>query len=860
MMKKKKSLLRILLPWLITASLLAALVVFVGIPLYGPQEESTLPDPVIAFYEGGKQPLAMENDALLFELDPMTTHFKLTEKATGREWLSNPADADKDQIAVSTNKAVLNSTLIVNYSSSSGSIDFNNYQYSIENGNYTIAQLEDGAIRVDYSVGKIEKVYLLPQATTVERMNAFIANMSKKDEKKVKNIYTLYKPEKVAEREDKDELLALYPELANQELYVMKADTSENNKKKTAETFAAAGYTQADYDLDQRFVAGKSETSNAVFNVSMIYRLDGSDFVVEVPYSEMRYRAEYPITAVTVLPMFGAAGVDEDGFMFIPEGGGALIRYNNGKLMQNSYYANLYGWDYSSERTEVVNETQASFPVFGMTKNGGSFICLLEGAESYAGIQADISMRYNSYNWACAKYTVLHSDRYNVSAKTAQLVYMFEKEMPDDTIRQRYRFVNSDSYVDMASAYGDYLREKHPELVKAGAAQEVPVSVEILGAIDKTVVTWGMPVDSVVAATTFDDAKGIIESLIDSQVKNLNVRFSGWANGGVSQKVLTNVRVQRQLGGQKGMDQLIAYAREQDVPLYFDGISCFAYRSGLFQNFVPYRDAARFTTREQVELYPYSVVTFLPAEYFDVYYLVQPDYAREKASNLINALDECGAYGVAFRDIGSLLSGDYNPKNTTTREEVKQMNLDTIQQAKDAGQSVMVKEGYDFVLPYVDLVTDVNLKGTNYSIIDELVPFYQIAIHGMVDYTGQPINLSADWQTELLRCAEYGAGLNFTFMQESGRILQETNHAGYFGACYADWGEDAVRIINAYQQDMAGLNQLAITRHEALAHNVTLTGYENGTLVYVNYSSSDYVQGAVKVPARSYLVVGGEQQ
>ena len=274
-------------------------------------------------------------------------------------------------------------------------------------------------------------------------------------------------------------------------------------------------------------------------------------------------------------------------------------------------------------------------------------------------------MRYNSYNWACAKYTVLHSDRYNVSAKTAQLVYMFEKEMPDATIKQRYRFVNSEGYVDMASAYGEYLREKHPELVKAGAAEEMPVSVEILGAIDKTVVKWGMPVDSVVAATTFNDAKGIIESLLSADVKNMNVRFSGWANGGVSQKVLNNVHIQRQLGGQKGMDQLIAYADEKNVPLYFDGISCFAYRSGLFQNFIPYRDAARFTTREQVQLYPYSVVTFLPAEYFDPYYLVQPDFAREKASNLINALAERKAYGVAFRDIGSLLSGDYNPKNTT---------------------------------------------------------------------------------------------------------------------------------------------------------------------------------------------------
>ena len=178
-MKKRKSLLRILLPWLITAALLAALVIFVGIPLYGAQEEETLPEPVIAFYEGGKEPLVMENESLLFEMDPLTTHFKLTEKASGREWLSNPANADKDSVAVSTNKAVLQSTLIVTYSSSSGTIDFNNYQYSIENGNYTLTQQEDGSIRVDYSVGKIEKIYLLPQATTVERMGTSAVCMAR---------------------------------------------------------------------------------------------------------------------------------------------------------------------------------------------------------------------------------------------------------------------------------------------------------------------------------------------------------------------------------------------------------------------------------------------------------------------------------------------------------------------------------------------------------------------------------------------------------------------------------------------------------------------------------------------------------
>ena len=54
--------------------------------------------------------------------------------------------------------------------------------------------------------------------------------------------------------------------------------------------------------------------------------------------------------------------------MLVPEGGGSLIRYNNGKLAQNAYYANLYGWDYGSDRVEAITETRADFPVFGMTR------------------------------------------------------------------------------------------------------------------------------------------------------------------------------------------------------------------------------------------------------------------------------------------------------------------------------------------------------------------------------------------------------------------------------------------------------------------------------------------------------------
>ena len=62
-----------------------------------------------------------------------------------------------------------------------------------------------------------------------------------------------------------------------------------------------------------------------VFNISMIYRLDGDDMIVEIPYDEIQYREEYPIYYLTVLPYFGAGGMQEDGFLLVPEGGGSVM-------------------------------------------------------------------------------------------------------------------------------------------------------------------------------------------------------------------------------------------------------------------------------------------------------------------------------------------------------------------------------------------------------------------------------------------------------------------------------------------------------------------------------------------------------
>ncbi len=853
---KKKLILR-LVSWLIAIAAVAAFVVFVGIPLFTEEEETHLLNPTVFSYEGDGKPVKMENDALAFEMAPAPSYYKLTAQATGHDWLSNPADADKDPLAVSANKENLQATLILTYSSTAGTVDMNNFKYSIANGNFDIIQQEDGSVRVDYAIGKIEKTYLIPTAITKERYTAFTDAMQKSTKKKVASNYTLYEPDKLDSKKNKDEIIAMYPEVVNQPLYVIKDGTSENNKKKIEDYFAEVNYSQEDYEIDQQLVAGQKEHSGAVFNVSLVYRLEGNDLVVEMPYDALRYKAEYPIISVTTLPMFGAAGTEDEGYMFVPEGGGAMINLNNGKLSQNSYYANIYGWDYAAYRREVIQETKNIFPVFGMAKNGSSFLCIIEDAASFGGIQADISARYNSYNWICSKYNVLHADQYNVSAKTAQLVYMFEKEVPQATVRQRYRFLTTDSYVDMAGAYGDYLRERNPELAQAAASETSPVSVELVGAIDKPVVKFGLPIDSVVALPSFEQAEALFSDQIARGVDNLSVRFSGWANGGVKQKVMTRVNILRELGGKQAMQKLIDGAKAKGVTLYFDGVNCFAYDSGILEGFIPFTNAARYTTREQVEIAPYDVVTYQQSKWVDPYYLVKPDYAKQNASNMIGALKDMNTAAVAFRDIGSLRSADYNSKATVTREEVKAMNLETMQEAKDAGMKIIIKQGNDYAVPAADLITDMNLVGTKFGLIDQTVPFYQIALHGMKDYTGQPLNLANDYVDEFLKCVEYGAGLNFTFMAEDGKVLQDTYHSNYFGANYDARCDEAEALITQFQKDMAGLNNQRIVSHENLTEDVTVTGYADGTKVYVNYGIEEANIDGVVVPARSYSVERG---
>lgn len=806
-------------------------------------------------YAGEESTVVLENDELLFEMDAETTQFTITQKDTGEVWYSNPVGGGSDAIAQTIEKQKLQSTVLLTYSTING-VDtlYNNYKYSMENQIYDIEQGDD-YIKVNYSIGDVQKEFVIPPVLTEERMDQYLEILDKNAVLLIGNYYKKYDINDLGKKDDKEALLERYPMMADTVIYALRDTTKDNVRKKLQEYFEEIGYTYEEYLADKENDKGETTTDKPVFNMSMVYRLEGDELVVEVPFSDIQYKEEYPVYYLSILPYFGAGSTEDEGFLLVPEGGGGLIEFNNGKLKQNDYYANLYGWDMATDREAVVHETETYYNAFGLSKGDSSYICVLEDGAPYAAVRADVSGKKHSYNYVNAEYTLVHREQYDVSETTTGDMFVYEPTLQlDEKIVQRYCFVNSGSYVDMANTYRDYLVEKYNGYLTVNDDTSTPVALEIVGAVDKVKQVFGVPVSRPLELTTFEEAENMISELHAAGMSNMSVKLSGWMNGGVQQKMLSDVNVISSLGGKKDLQSMINTATEKNIPVYLNGITNYAKDSDIFDGFFVFTDAARFVSKEKAELYVYNEVSYGKREAQDTYYLLKASIVLDMAKNLQAAATKYDA-GVSLEDMGDVLSSDFKRKETVSRQKVMSNQSELLKTMKDEGTEIMINMGNDYAIAYADMVTNMDLGGYEYTIIDKQIPFYQIALHGLVNYTGESLNLTSEYENELLKSAEYGAGLSFTLMDETAFTLQNTLYTQYFGAEYASWKEQMLEIYTRYNNELGHIFNQRMTGHEYVDESVAMTTYEDGTKVYVNYSYNDVAVDGITVAARDYAVV-----
>jgi hypothetical protein len=833
----------------------------------------------------GEHILAAENEYLELWFEPYMTWFTIVDKITGEVWRSNPenaADAPLTNVMISR----LQSLLVINFANIEGvttlldsygfSVDINPEDEDFNEGRYNYEILDNG-FAVHFTITNEPRHFYIPEAVPEWRMDEITANMSDADIRQMRNMYyRIYDIEKLSPtRDNKDELLAKYqnpnctPErplnLENTKIYVMNPELRTFLRRQAEELFSDH-YSKEEYYADLMFYESDKVSSYPTFNVSIRIELDGYGFTAVVDYDNIEYLSEFPPVDIRILPFFGAGSLEDEGFMLVPDGSGALIHFNNGKDNQSPYINPLYGWDMGLYREAIVLDPKAHFPVFGIEKNGSALICVIEEGSAYASIRANVSGMTESgpYNNVYAEYSLIHREGMEISGKSDKNVVIFQSGLPEgERIVQRYMFAagtNTDTrpgYMAMAETYREYLMERHPHLQKSDTS-EVPVAVEILGAVNKNNHILGFPVEQPFRLTSYREAADIVNDLNKRGFGSVYYRLTGWFNKSVLHEVPTNVNLISQLGSRRDFDYLVSTINNDGSNLFLEADFMFMRNNKALNGFNINRDASRFINRKRIEAYPYSFIWYgeFTRDWSDMLsHIARPAYTMELIDGFMKQIANLGASNVSFRSIGNNLAGDYNERRFVSREASMNMQTAKLRELLGAGHSIMLQNGYAYAAPYASFITDFPLSWQGYGVLDEAIPFYQIVLHGLVPYAGRPVNLAADFELNLLQSLETGAGLYFTFMHESPEILQTSRFLTFYANQYSTWADTAERVHREFAEQVGDIYNQFITDYVILSHGVSVTTYENNVRVAVNKSNAPFTYEGRTIPAKDYIVI-----
>lgn len=821
--------------------------------------------------------VTIANDSLSLTVSGSSTQVQVTDKKTGKTYLTNPsaADIEKYAHAEGQHKDVLNATLGLIYSNKTNTEkEIDNYSSSVINGNYSIEKVSGTEVKINYSIGDFEKTYVCPVAIKESRMNEYLNKMSRSDQSAAKRYYTYYSYEELTGEyadDDAPETLAkveeLFPDLRDEPIYYLSEDITDTKLQSCERYFKEAGYTAEDRVKDMGDYKVSRNEGKPIFNIAVHYILEDDQLVVKVPMKEIKYNKDYPLVSLQVLPYFASANTEEEGYMLVPDGAGGIINFNNGKTGQQTYQSDMYGWDYGINRKMVVDETKSNLPVFAMSNETqkDSVLCVSEEGSAYATVKADIAGKKNGYNYSSFVYKMIHGENLDVSSKSNATVRVYEEGLPDETLTQRYIFSDKTDYTELAAAYRGYLMKRYPEMVKKEKS-DVPVAVEMIGAVDDTEHILGYPITRSQSLTSYEQAKTILKALKDAGVGDISAKYTGWFNTGVNQTSAKKISLVGRLGSKSDLKDLASYAESTDgLDLFLNGTFTYVYKDKWFDGFSASRNAAKFCSRELCELYTLDPITYQSNEdyinyhNYDTYYLLKPSYTIDAIDNYIEAITDYGVKNISFEDIGSHLSADYNPKDHVSREASMNLQTAKMKSLKESGSKVMVTSGNQYALPYADYVTDLNIANKTVNIIDEQIPFYQMAVHGLVNYSGSAINLSEDSEDMILKSAETGAGLYYTYIYENTSKLQDGKYTRYYACNFDQWKDDTVTLYNKFKTQLGDTYNQFITGHEKVADGIYKTTYENGKSVLVNYTYADFIYEGTTVPKRDFVTIGGEK-
>lgn len=751
--------------------------------------------------------------------------------------------------------------------------EWNSYDNCTAFSSYEMYAIENGVrIDLDLNEGESNRFYeYLPKKMSIERYE----NLFKAGIEAAKQEGTL---EEAKATRYMNTLSLVYKKSIKEECYAITYTGTPPSSavNQMIEIAKLVGYTREMLLEDaQTYDFSVTFTENAQFNISVEATLEEGELVVHIPTgSIVNGNDYYMVQNIRLLPNFGAATATEyhEGYMLVPDGSGALISFNDyhanvgyyeRPLYQNDYYSQ---WYYAPQYAEDLN-----MPVYGMlygetgqTQKG--FLAIVEEGARNGWIharQASVGEDSSKYNKVYASFDVAQYKKVKINGEYSITsgTYLVNTGIQNLDLTVRYQFFgNKVTYYDFAKAYQDYLMKT--EGIEPDYSQnEAKLYLEVIGGMQLAKRLVGIPYSVEDTMTTYDQLSQIMDSL--GSMKYM-LQYDGVFNGGMNGQMNNGASLVKSNGTKKELASLLNKAKELDVPIFLQTQLTEVYDEG--NGFRPSRHAVRDYTDKEVEMSRYMPVLGIPVHMLNdglnhkpyTYYQVSPAYLKEITDAF---LQEAGEYTqLAVTDLADMYYADYRFHGFVSGETGNQVLEESLNQLSQDRSLALSNPQMDKI-GYGSIAVDISRESSDYAAFAMTIPFRQLVMNGLTEYTTRDINLS-DKSTDyyILQAAELGSYAKYTVTYENVDKLYNTDFHYIYRAQYQVLAEEIKAVYEECSNIRRQIGSVEIANHEYVQEGVYRTTYANGAQVTVNYNLYEVtLAGGTVLGAEDYCIrKGGE--
>lgn len=573
------------------------------------------------------------------------------------------------------------------------------------------------------------------------------------------------------------------------------------------------------------------------FDISFILNEEGLE--IAIPSKSINQENGNRLVSITLMPYFGAARTDLEGYLLIPDGSGALIEFNNMETEQERVYSySLYGQS-EQDINKLMNRDDQDIknmmlPIFGVKNHKNGFLAAVtNGAENaYLNI---VPYGYQCPKLARCYYTFMYhyTEKLTINGKVIEQI-MPNQELSDRSV-QYFLLDEKSDYSDMAVVYRNHLEENG--ILKNKIENNLgEISLDIFMGVKKK----GMFFESFVDMTDFDAVKDIVTDLKKSGVNNLEISLQGWNDGGYT-NYPTPQKTASKLGGKREFKKLLKWLKDNNVKTYIYNDFFTAYPES--KNVNLRKDVIRdYVSNVHMNLTGTTIV-------MNNYLTLNKYLTSAKKSGIYDNS------GFSLARAGQWLWNSFENGNESTRNQTVNAIEESLKSCVDDNIPLQLYGGNQYVLPYADSLREIPDTASNYYYETASVPFFQLVVNGYFKYTSIAGNMSYDTNYQKLKWIETGSLPYYVITDKNSMELIETEYDRLFSSEYEIWGVSVKSVSKEFATRLKDIAGAQMVEHTIISDDVVSVKYSNGVVIYINYSQKDTKIGELLVKSMDYSLV-----